>query len=330
MRRREFIGLLGAMAVGSPLVARAQQAGTVRRIGVLNSFAETDLEAQAWDAAFRTRLNELGWVSGQNIRIDYRWGVGSVDRLQVFANELVRLNPEVMLAVTTPATAALQRETRTIPIVFAIVSDPIGSGFVASLANPGGNITGFINIEGSLSGKWLELLREIAPGTSRVAFMFNPQTAPYARYYLDTFRSAASAVAIGPMEVPIQDAAGIEAAITMLGREAGGGLIVMPDTTMQVHRATIISLAARFRLPTVYPFRFFVADGGLISYGIVLTDLLNRAASYVDRILRGAKPNELPVQLPTKFELAINLKTSRVLGLPIPPTIISRADELIE
>jgi putative ABC transport system substrate-binding protein len=331
MRRRDFIALLCGAAV--PLIglwpARGQS-DRLRRIGVLSSFAETDAEAQVWDAAFRKRLDELGWIAGRNVRIDYRWGAGSVDRLQPLARELVQLNPEVLLAVTTPATAALQHETRAIPIVFAIVSDPIGSGFVTSLANPGGNITGFINIEGSLPGKWLDLLREVAPGTTRVAFMFNPQTAPYAGYYLDTFRTAAAASAITPIEAPIRSAAEIETVMNSLAREAGAGLVVMPDTSMATHRNTIYALADRHRLPTVYPFRFFAAEGGLISYGIVLADLLRRSASYVDRILRGTRPADLPVELPIKFELVINLKTARSLGLTIPDKLLTLADEVIE
>jgi putative ABC transport system substrate-binding protein len=326
VKRRDFFTLVGGAAAW-PLAARAQQ---MRRIGVLNSFAETDAEAQAWDSAFRKRLDELGWIDGRNVRIDYRWGAGSVERMQLFAKELVRLNPEVLLAVTTPATAALQRETRTIPIVFAIVSDPVGSGFVASLANPGGNITGFINIEASLPGKWLDLLREIAPQVARMAFLFNPKTAPYARYYLDTFRLASAAAAVEPIEAAVGSAAEIEAVVTGLARQTGGGLVVMPDTSMALHRETIIGLADRYRLPTVYPFRHYVAEGGLISYGIVLADLLRRAASYVDRILRGAKPGELPVELPVKFELVINLKTAKALGVNIPDKVLALADEVIE
>jgi putative ABC transport system substrate-binding protein len=330
-RRRDFIALAGGAVVPfiAPRPARGQ-GDRLRRIGVLNSFAETDTEAQAWDAAFRKRLDELGWINGRNLRIDYRWGAGSVDRLQPLAHDLVRLNPDALLAVTTPATAALQRETHSIPIVFAIVSDPIGSGFVASLANPGGNITGFIDIEGSLPGKWLDLLREIRPGIARAAFMFNPQTTPYARYYLDTFQSAASASAIEPIEAPIRSGADVESVMTALAREGGAGLIVMPDTSMATHRQTIYALSDRYRLPTVYPFRFFATEGGLISYGIVLADLVRRAASYVDRILRGAKPAELPVELPTKFELVINLKTARSLGLSIPDKLLTLADEVIE
>jgi ABC-type uncharacterized transport system substrate-binding protein len=329
MKRRELMTLVGGAALW-PLAARAQPGPRLRRIGVLHAFAETDPEAQVWDAAFRKRLDDLGWVDGRTVRIDYRWGAGNVERMQQFSRELVRLEPDVLLGVTTPATAALQRDTRTIPIVFAIVSDPVGSGFVASLAKPGGNITGFIDIEGSLSGKWLELLREVAPHLSRAAFMFNPQTAPFARYYLDTFRSAASAIDVEPIEAPIQGAAGVESVMTKLGREASAGLIIMPDTAMAVHRDLIYALASRYRLPVVYPFRFFVIDGGLMSYGIVLAGLLRQAAAYVDRILRGAKPEDLPVQLPIKFELIINLKTAHALGLTIPPTLIVRADEVIE
>jgi putative tryptophan/tyrosine transport system substrate-binding protein len=242
----------------------------------------------------------------------------------------VQLNPEVLIAVTTPVTAALQRETRTIPIVFAVVADPIGSGFVASLNRPGGNITGFINTESSLMGKWLGLLREIAPQVSRVACMFNPTTAPYAQYYLETFQSAAAALMVEPIEAIVHSAAEIEAIMTMLGGQAGTGLVVMTDTFMQSNRATIIALAARYRLPTTYPFRYFVADGGLLSYSADLADSFRGAASYVDRIFWGAKPDELPVQAPTKFELVINLKTAKELGVDIPPTLMARANEVIE
>jgi ABC-type uncharacterized transport system substrate-binding protein len=330
MRRREFITFLGGGTVAWSLAAYAQQPERVRRIGSLTAFAETDMEVQTWYAAFRKRLDELGWVEGHNIHIDYRWGAGNVERMQVFAKELVRLNPEVILSGTTPATAALQAETHTIPIVFAGVSDPIGSGFVASLARPGGNITGFINLETSLVSKWLELMHETAPHVSRVAFMYNPNTAPFSRYYLATFRSAAAAFAVEPIEAPIHSAAEIEAAMTMLGREAGAGLIIMSDTSMILHRELIVSLADRYRLPTVYPYSLFLTGGGLMSYGVDNADLLRGAASYVNRILRGEKPNELPVQLPTKFELVINLKTAKALGLTIPPTLLAIADEVIE
>jgi putative ABC transport system substrate-binding protein len=330
MRRREFVTFLGGGTVAWSLAARAQQPERVRGIGSLTAFAETDMEVQTWYATFRKRLDELGWVEGHNIHIDYRWGAGSVAQTQVFAKELVQLNPEVILSGTTPATAALQAETHTIPIVFAGVSDPVGSGFVASLARPGGNITGFINIEASLSSKWLELMHEIAPHVSRVAFMYNPNTAPFSRYYLATFRSAAAAFAVEPLEAPIHSAAEVETAMTMLGLEAGAGLIIMSDTSMVLHRELIVSLADRYRLPTIYPYSFFLIGGGLISYGVDNADLLRGAASYVNRILRGEKPSELPVQLPTKFELVINLKTAKTLGLTIPPTLLATADEVIE
>ncbi len=313
-----------------PIAAHAQQPEKIRRIGVLSSLAETDPEAQAWDDAFRKRLIELQWIDGRNVHIDYRWGAGDVDRMRQFAQELVRLNPDVLVGISTPATAALQAATRTIPIVFAWVSDPVGSGFVSSLANPGGNITGFLNIESSVIGKWLALMHEIAPQVSRIGFLFNPQTAPYARYYLDTFRSAASALAIEAINAPVLSTDEVDAFMTKLGRQAGAGLIIMSDTSMNVYRKTIYSLAARYRLPTIYPYRFFAAEGGLMSYGVDVPDLLRGAASYVDRILRGEKPNELAVQQPTKFELVINVKTAKTLGLAIPQTLLATADELIE
>lgn len=328
MRRRKFITLIGGAAAW-PLAAGAQQPDRIRRIGVLNGLAETDVEVQIYDAAFGKRLNELGWIDGRNIHIDYRWGAGSVERIRLYAKELVQLNPEVIFTFTTPATAALQAETSTIPVVFA-ASDPIASGFVASLANPGGNMTGFINFEASLGSKWLGLLHDVAPRVSRVALMFNPNTAPFAHHYLATFRSAASALAVEPIEAPVYGAGEIEFFVTMLGRNPGAGLIIMSDTTMVVHRELICSLADRYRLPTVYPYRFYIIGGGLMSYGVDLADLFRGAASYIDRILRGKKPNELPVQLPTKFELIINLKTARALGLAIPPTLLATADEVIE
>jgi putative ABC transport system substrate-binding protein len=330
MRRRKFIMLLGGSVFAWPLAAPAQQPEQLRRIGVLSLFAETDAEAQAQDAAFRKRLTDLGWVDGRNIRVDYRWGAGSVDRVRLFAKELIRLNPDVLVGITTPATAALQAETRTIPIVFAHVSDPIGSGFIASFARPGGNITGFVNIEASLSGKWLELMHRIAPSVSRVALLFNPQTEPYARYYLDTFHAGAAALSVMAIEAPFHDAVEIESVMTNLGSNSDAGLVVMPGTSTGVHRELICALAARFRLPAIYPFRYFISSGGLLYYGIDSRDLLRGAASYVDRILRGAKANELPVQLPTKFEMVINLKAVKALGLSLPQSLLVEADEVIE
>ena len=321
MRRREFVTFLGGAAVAWPLASRAQQSGRLRRIGVLFGVAETDLEGHAWDAAFRKRLAELGWIDGRNVTVEARWTNGSMDRTKLLATELVRTSPDVLFAVTTPVTAALQHETHTIPIVFASVSDPVGSGFVASLHNPGGNITGFINMEASLSGKWVELLREIAPHVSRVAILFNPQTAPQAHYYLETFRFAVTSLSIKSIEEPVHSTAEIEAVITKLGSEPGAGVVVMPETSMVVYRKTIISLAERYLIPTIC---------GLISYGINYPEMFREAASYVDRILRGEKPNELPVQLPTKFELIINLKTAKAIGLILPQTLVVNADEVIE
>jgi putative tryptophan/tyrosine transport system substrate-binding protein len=330
MRRREFFTVVLGMAMSWPLTARTQQPERMRRLGVLSSLAETDPEAQVWDAAFRKRLIELQWIDGRNLHIDYRWGAGSVDRMHLLAKELVRLNPDVLVSISTPATAALQAETRTIPIVFAWVSDPVGSRFVSSLAHPGGNITGFLNIESSVVGKWLTLMREIAPQVSRIGFLYNPQTAPYAPYYLDTFRAASATIAIEAIDGPVHSAEEVEAFMTKLGGETGAGLFVMSDTSMVVYRRTIYSLAERYRLPTIYPYRVFAAEGGLMSYGVDVADLLRGAASYIDRILRGEKPNELAVQQPTRFELVINVKTAKTLGLTIPTSMLVAAEEVIE
>ena len=329
VKRRDVIALFG-VAAAWPLAALAQQSERPRRIGVLSSLAETDVEAQAWDTAFRKRLVELGWIDGRSVHIDYRWGAGSVDRMRLFARELVELNPDALVTISTPATAAMQAETRTIPIVFAWVSDPVGSGFVSSLAHPGGNITGFLNIEASVIGKWLSLMREIAPNVSRIGFLYNPETAPFARYYLDTFRSATSAFAIEAIDAPVHNSDEIEAFMTKLGGEAGGGVFVMSDTSMVVYRKTIYSFAERYRLPTIYPYRVFAAEGGLMSYGVDVADLLRGAASYIDRILRGEKPNELAVQQPTRFELVVNVKTAKMLGLAIPTSMLVAAQEVIE
>ena len=329
MRRREFTALLGA-AVTWPLATHAQQPERMRRIGVLNGMGETDPDVQAWDLAFRKRLDVLGWVDGRNVNIDYRWGAGNVERMQLFAKELVRLNPDVIVSFTTPATAALQAETRTIPIVFVAAPDPVGSGFVATLAKPGGNITGFISHESSLGSKWLQLLHDVAPQVSRVAFMYNPNTAPFAQYYLAPFQSAASKLAIEAIDAPVHSPAEIEAVMNMVGRRGDAGVIIMLDITVVANRELILSLADRYRLPAVYPHRSFVIGGGLISYGIEIVDLFRNAGSYVDRILRGEKPNDLPVQLPTKFDLVINLKAAKALGLTVPATLLVAADEVIE
>jgi putative ABC transport system substrate-binding protein len=333
MNRRVFITLLGGAAAAPipwPVAARAQQQNGVHRIGVLMGWAEGDPEAKTDLAAFVQGLQQLGWADGRNVRIDYRWANGDIDRMRAFAKELVELRPDVILSNTTPATAALQRETRTIPIVFVIVSDPVGAGLVASLPRPGGNITGFINIEASLGGKWLELLKEIAPAVRRVAIMFNPDTAPGGgSYFQGPFEAAAKSLAVEPMTAPVRSDAEIESVITSLGREQGG-LVVMTDGYMTVHRGRIIALAARSNVPAIYAESFSPKDGGLLSYGANYLDIFRHAVTYVDRILRGTTPGDLPVQVPSLFELVINLRTAKALSLQIPPTLLARADEVIE
>jgi putative ABC transport system substrate-binding protein len=331
MRRRDFITLLGGAAAAWPLAARAQQPGRTRRIAVLMGFDENDPDAKAQLYEFTKGVGELGWTDGRNLRMDVRWAAGNLDRARMFANELIDLQPDVILAHTTPATAALQRGTRTIPIVFVTVSDPVGAGFVADLPRPGGNITGFINNEPTMAGKWLELLTEIAPGVGRAAAMFNPDTAPYVgTYYLPSFEAAARSFKVMPITAPVRTDAEIETVIASLGREPRGGLVCPADTFTFVHRAPIIMLAARNNVPAVFVERYWVRDGGLLSYGAHEADLFCRAASYVGRILLGAKPAELPVQVPVKFEMALNLKTAKALGLTVPPSIFLRADEVIE
>jgi putative ABC transport system substrate-binding protein len=302
----------------------------MRRIGVLTPYSESDPYAKAQFGAFVQGLAELGWSEGRNLRMDVRWAAGDLDRVRVYAKELVMLQPDVILVDSTPQTAALQHETRTIPIVFVVVSDPVGSGFVAGLPRPGGNMTGFSNQDPSMGGKWVELLSEIAPTLSRVAAMFNPETAPFVRsYYLPPFEAAARSHKIEPTVALVHSDAEIETAITSLGRESGG-LVIMPDAFLLSHRASIISLANQNKVPAASQTSSITRDGGLISYGPDLADLYRRGADYVDRVLRGAKPSELPVQLPTKFELVINLKTAKALGLTVPPSLLARADEVIE
>jgi putative ABC transport system substrate-binding protein len=313
-----------------PLTLRAQQSERLRRIGVLTPYSESDPYAKAQFDAFVQGLAELGWSEGRNLRMDVRWAAGDLDRVRMYAKELVTLQPDVILVDSTPQTAALQRETSTIPIVFVVVSDPIGSGFVTGLPRPGGNMTGFSNQDPSMGGKWVELLREIAPNLSRVVAMFNPETAPFVRsYYLPPFEAAARSLKMEPMVALVHSDADIETAITSLGRESGG-LVIMPDAFLLAHRASIISLAARNNVPAVSQTSLIPRDGGLISYGPDLADLYRRGADYVDRVLRGAKPSELPVQLPAKFEMAINVKTAKVLGLTVPASLLARADEVIE
>jgi putative ABC transport system substrate-binding protein len=302
----------------------------MRRIGVLMAVPENDHEYQAFLAAFREGLQKLGWAEGRNIRIDTRWAALDAEAMQRFAKELVALQPDLIVSQSTPTTASLLQQTRTIPIIFALVIDPIGSGFVASLPRPGGNVTGFIAMEGSLAGKWLELLKEIAPRVTRVAFLFNPATAPYAEYFLNPFKAAAASFAVEGIATPVRDSSELESVVAAQAREPNGGLIVMPESFLNTHRVEITSLAARYRLPAVYAFRFFTEFGGLLSYGNDFIDNYRRAATYVDRILKGEKPANLPVQAPTKYELVINLKTANALGLDVSLRLQQRADEVIE
>jgi putative ABC transport system substrate-binding protein len=327
MRRREFITLLGGAAAW-PLVARAQQGDRVRRIGVLMVGDENDPVAKTYVSAFTKALADLGWIDGRNVRMHLGWGGGDTNRIRALAQELVGLQPDIIAAAATAATAALQRETRTIPIVM-MVGEPVASGFVAGLNQPGGNITGFGGYEASMGGKWLELLSEIAPGLKRAAIMFNPDTAPLS-VYMPSFETAARSLKVVPIVAPVHDDVEIETAIIALGREPRGGLVVMPDNFMTVHRAPIISAAARNNVPTVYSLSVFARDGGLLSYGADVADTWRRAAPYVDHILRGEKPGDLPVQFPTKFEMVVNLKTAKALGLTVPQSILLRADEVIE
>jgi putative ABC transport system substrate-binding protein len=329
MRRREFVSLLGGAAAAWPLAARAQQTDGMRRIGVLAALAEDDSEMRARLAAFRQGLEKRGWSEGGNVRIDYRFAPASA-QAQVFAKELVALQPDVILSHSTPVTAALQRESRTIPIVFAAVADPIGSGFVASLPRPGGNITGVMQYEASITSKWLAMLKEIAPSLVRAAFVANPKTATYHNYYLQAAKAAAPSLGIEPVPALVENATDIERAIESFASAPNGGLVFIPDVSTLLHRDLIIAVAARHRIPAVYYSRTLVADGGLMSYGNDLIDLFRQAASYVDRILRSDKPADLPVQAATKFETALNLKTAKALGLTVPPGLLVAADEVIE
>jgi putative tryptophan/tyrosine transport system substrate-binding protein len=330
MKRRDFVTLLGGAAAAWPLAARAQQGERVRRIGVLTAFAESDHEAQSWVAAFREELRKLGWMEGRNIEIDTRWATADVVSMQRFAKELVALQPDLILTSSTPATAAILQQTRTIPIIFVWVGDPVGSGFVAGLPRPGGNATGFTPIEGSLGGKWVELLKEIAPHVARVTLLFNPAMATFAEGYLNPFKAAAASLGVEAILAPVHDMSELESVIAAQARESNGGLVVIPDAFTIGHRAEITLLAARYRVPAVYWSRFFAEVGGLLSYGVNPLSEFRRAASYADRILKGGKPADLPVQAPTKFELVINLKTARTLGLTVPPSLLATADEVIE
>jgi putative ABC transport system substrate-binding protein len=329
MRRREFIALLGGAAAAWPLAARAQQRERMRRVGLLMNLSSDDAEGQARLAAFLQGLQEAGWAVGRNVRIDLRWGGGDADSFRKQAAELVALAPDVVLASGIPAATPLLQATRTVPIVFAQVVDPVGAGLVASLARPGRNATGFTSPEYGFSGKWVELLKEIAPGATRVAVLRDAATTSGIGM-LGAIQSVASSFRMELTPVGVNDADEIERAVTAFARASNGGLIVTGNTLTMVHRELIITLAARHRLPAVYGLRLFVSDGGLISYGPDTIDPYRRAAGYVDRILKGEKPADLPVQAPTKYELVINLKTAKTLGIDVPPTLLARADEVIE
>jgi putative tryptophan/tyrosine transport system substrate-binding protein len=330
MERREFIALIGGAAVAWPLAAGAQQPDRMRRIVFLHGLAEDDPEVQTRIAAFRQGVEALGWRENHNIQIDNRFSGGDLNQIQVHAAQTVASAPDLIVASSTPVLAALKQATRTIPIVFCIVNDPVGQGFVASLARPGGNITGFTYIDFPLIGKWLELLKEIAPAVRRITFLFSPPTAPWALFFLREFRAVPPSLAVELSQTPVHDDAEIEAAVTAFAREAGSGLIVATDPFLNTHRGLVMALAERHRLPAIYGFREFVTEGALISYGPDTADIVRRSASYVDRILKGEKPADLPVQAPTKYELAINLKTAKALGLDVPPTLLARAEEVIE
>jgi putative ABC transport system substrate-binding protein len=328
VKRRTFIAGIGSAAAW-PVVARGQQGDRLRRIGVHIGGDENDPEGRRRYSAFTQALADLGWTDGRNVRIDLRWGGGDTNRIRALAQELVSLQPDIIVTNTTAATVALQQETQTIPIVFANVSDPVASGMVARLDHPSGNITGFADYEASLGGKWFELLSEIAPGLKRAAIMFNPDTTPVSTY-MPSFETAARSLKVVLIIAPVHNDVEIETAIVALGREPGSGLVVVPNTFMGVHRAPIILGAARHNIPAVYWVSDFTRDGGLLSYGADQVDIYRRVATYVDRILRGAKPGDLPVQFPVKYEMVVNLKTAKALGLTVPQSILLRADEVIE
>ena len=326
LKRREFFTLIGSAAAGWPLAVWAQIPGPTRHIGVLMFYAENDQQGKIRAEALEEQLQTLGWVKGRNLTITYRWG----NRFQPYAIELVRLKVDAIITVSTPALIAVQHETRTIPIVFTQVSDPLGQGIVKNVARPGGNVTGFSNYDPSISGKWLELLKEAAPSVTRAAIIFNPTTAPYTRLYMHSIEAVASSVRVNVTTAPVHNDADIEEFFAKHGKEPGGGLIVMTDAFTSTHRKQIIELAAQFALPAVYPYRYYVVDGGLMSYGIEQVEQIRGAAIYLDRILKGERAGDLPVQAPTKYRLTVNLKTGKGLGLNMPPMLLGRADEVIE
>jgi putative ABC transport system substrate-binding protein len=329
MRRRDFIALAGGAAAW-PLGARAQQPDPMRRVSLLLGIAENDPEARLRVKAFQQGLRDLGWLDGRNVRIDYRFAASDPDRIKQYVAELVRLAPDVIVGNSSPVIAALRQATSTVPIVFAVVNDPVGQGFISSLARPGGNITGFTFIEFAMIGKWSGMLKDISPDLSRVVLMFNPDTAPYYDVYLRSFERMPWSIPVAVSAAPVRNAAEIEEVIAKLGREPGSGLIAPPDPFIIAQRDAILRSAQKHRVPAVYAYRQFVSEGGLMSYGPDTADIFRRAGSYVDRILRGEKAADLPAQSPVKFELVVNLVTAKAIGLAVPPTLLATADDVIE
>ena len=330
MRRREFIALSVGAAVSWPLAARAQQPMGMRRVAFLHALVENDAEVLARVIAFQEGLEALGWTEKRNIRIEHRYSGGDLGRIRAYATELVHSAPDLVVGSGTPITAALKEATSTIPIVFNLVNDPVGQGFVASLSRPGGNITGFTFIDFLMIGKWMEMIKEIAPGVRHVALIFNPDTTPFYPAFLHELEAARTSLALELSASPVHDEAEVEAAITALARESGGGLIAAPDAFINNHRRAVITLTERHRLPAIYGFRQFAAEGALISYGPNTAHIVRRSAGYVDRVLKGERPADLPVQAPTKYELVINLKTAKALGVIIPDKLLAIADEVIQ
>jgi ABC-type uncharacterized transport system, periplasmic component len=330
MKRRESIALLTVLSAAWPLAARAQRSERTARIGVLMGIGEKDPEAVPRAEALEDGFRERGWVKGRNLQLDYRWTAGDPDRAQLFAKEIVELKPDLIVVHSTPAVKALRELTTAIPMVFVLVADPIGSGFVRNLAHPGGNITGFMNVDSPMTGKWLELIVGVAPKTRQVAAVYNPNTASFYKDFLRTFDDAAPRFNVRAIAMPVTDAVGIERAMKELGQLPDTALFVLPDVFVQVHRTLIIRLAEQYRLPAIYPYRFFPTSGGLLSYGIDTVIVFRQAAGYADRILKGTPPNDLPVQAPSIFKLIVNLKAARAIDLKIPESILLRADEVIE
>jgi putative ABC transport system substrate-binding protein len=331
MRRRQFLGLVGSAVAAWPRTLAAQGPKQAQRIGILMELAETDSQARSNITALQRGLRRLGWIEGRNLSFEYRWTSNDPVLLWRFAKELVEMHPDVIVTHSTAGVSTLLGRTRSTPIVFVSISDPVGEGFVTSFARPGGNVTGFTNFESSMTGKWVELLKMIAPGVERVAFLFNPQaTAGAGAYFMHPIDAAVTTQKVKSMMALVHDEEGIEAAFAAVSRAPGAGVVVLPDILTASHHQMIIAKAAHYRVPTVYNYRFMVERGGLISYGVDLDNLFERAAAYVDRILKGAQPNDLPVQAPTKFELIVNLKTAKALGLVVPDRLIVAADEVIE